>query len=718
MSTSPAKNITTSCIVCNASTTKRCARCNKVYYCNAEHQKLDWKSHKMVCTPKKTSEKDNNAMIIHGQRQTEEESFADLDILANLMKLVDPEGPFSNASSTTSYATEYKNYYPTDSSGYNTLSISQKLGVRLAVHEKFLDKGDGSISMSDPVNIQKRWGLASFELTRFLSSHNLRKGSVYRDRVKKKCKGIDRVVQNFANEAKLNIIYAQGRNNFAIGFVDLSILLGATITSISVGSNKHKPQPKTNVRENNVEEGQITRLIGFDASEYAVAKTKVVVAMIANNAPTLSIVQVWYSTVWTKTTYDHFLQAVDAVMQLREANRRTDPAEKIPNPEPQDRVFKIVRYWSSVRKRDSRLRVTTAHENWMKHCPPTSSPYMAVENLSEERDRVELARHIMTGEFPLLSGFDNNAAKKGLSKTADNKKKKMTDHMKRFAFNDNELLGSVTMFACLDGYEPHKDTEMALRGIPMVHVLAKYDCNTTSLLDAVYSYLEGQINRVKQWLGCESDVNGNNDGGDNSTSAVKTPKIILKIFLYKADLIEADCDWLSSYVKKELKPCTVLWSNHVCDYRSKDDFHRIARSLSGPQTRHFMYTMNWMRDIMGAMILDVKDGNERVKILENAKELIKSIGPIIDKSGYFIYQNRMDHPYNVGGYLLAHETKDYWVTYFFENEKTNNVLDFISPFICTAQSSLTLHLIWSYNKNFQPTTTGLYLPNFYKKSDL
>ena len=37
------------CNKCDAPATKRCSRCQKVWYCSAECQRFDWKKHKPVC---------------------------------------------------------------------------------------------------------------------------------------------------------------------------------------------------------------------------------------------------------------------------------------------------------------------------------------------------------------------------------------------------------------------------------------------------------------------------------------------------------------------------------------------------------------------------------------------------------------------------------------------------------------------------------------------
>ncbi|KAJ7038409.1 hypothetical protein C8F04DRAFT_951224 [Mycena alexandri] len=37
------------CTVCRKATSQKCARCGTAFYCTAEHQKSDWKTHKYAC---------------------------------------------------------------------------------------------------------------------------------------------------------------------------------------------------------------------------------------------------------------------------------------------------------------------------------------------------------------------------------------------------------------------------------------------------------------------------------------------------------------------------------------------------------------------------------------------------------------------------------------------------------------------------------------------
>lgn len=50
------KKRTGSCCVCWKESTERCARCRVTWYCSAEHQRVDWPTHKSVCLSRKPDE--------------------------------------------------------------------------------------------------------------------------------------------------------------------------------------------------------------------------------------------------------------------------------------------------------------------------------------------------------------------------------------------------------------------------------------------------------------------------------------------------------------------------------------------------------------------------------------------------------------------------------------------------------------------------------------
>ncbi|PKC02917.1 hypothetical protein RhiirA5_363704, partial [Rhizophagus irregularis] len=72
---------------------------------------------------------------------------------------------------------------------------------------------------------------------------------------------------------------------------------------------------------------QPNKFIGYEGSIFAVAKTNVIKEMMIVKAPIRSIIEVWFSTVWTIETLKHFENAVNIVLQYENA-----PNNKPPNP--------------------------------------------------------------------------------------------------------------------------------------------------------------------------------------------------------------------------------------------------------------------------------------------------------------------------------------------------------------------------------------------------
>ncbi|CAG8588780.1 5417_t:CDS:2, partial [Paraglomus occultum] len=622
-----------------------------------------WKNHKVDCKPgteSSTVHEENLADDIPYDLPGSFTSEQLVYLFENLMASnVDTGRHYTSCALIfPDYATEYKSYYPAHASGHMILSKATKLGERLAL-QQWMTTSNSSSSRFDLAKLHKRWGQTSPELFEFLSSKQLGLGSIFY----KKRAAIYGGVNSFANEVKPEFGFVKGSTNIAVG------------------------------------------LIGFDASGYAVAKTKVILAMMMNDVPALNILQVWYSSVWTTATFDYFQQAVNSLVQQH--RDLTDSAEKICLPHSQDEVIKHIKYWSTVGKGDPRLTLEAAHKKWVAQCPPTSHCYYIVDNLCKPRDRVEFARYILTGEFPLLSRSDGKATS---AKGKRNNKFKRTDHMSRFGCQSSGLLGSVAMFACLNGYDPHGASEVMFSGIPMENILTTYNSETTSLLDAVYEYLEEKINKIKAWLnGTNRQDDRRNVAGSSSTlrmasktrrassRVVPTKKRVLKISLYKAGLTTADCVWLS---RNRFKPYTVIWSN-ICDYCTKNDFHTIARSVSSPWTTHIMHSMNWPKQTFGAMIDDILDNEIRAQCLAKAKIIIRRMGLMFDGSGYFDYRNLKENPNNIGDYFTAGMTCDDWLRYFFENVETGNIECHRRPYIVTSRSVMTVYFAWSYNKKYK-----------------
>ena len=90
---------TTTCRVCQKpNATKRCSRCNIVWYCSPECQKKDWKTHKPVCNSEYQSnqyelhKKAFDAIIVKYNLKTDEKSTEIAELLTSAGKdTVTPE---------------------------------------------------------------------------------------------------------------------------------------------------------------------------------------------------------------------------------------------------------------------------------------------------------------------------------------------------------------------------------------------------------------------------------------------------------------------------------------------------------------------------------------------------------------------------------------------------------------------------------------------------
>ena len=51
-------DLDTKCFVCGQTSKARCSGCASVFYCSAEHQRTDWKTHKPKCSPMRVANDD------------------------------------------------------------------------------------------------------------------------------------------------------------------------------------------------------------------------------------------------------------------------------------------------------------------------------------------------------------------------------------------------------------------------------------------------------------------------------------------------------------------------------------------------------------------------------------------------------------------------------------------------------------------------------------
>ncbi|GBC07966.1 hypothetical protein RclHR1_07820001 [Rhizophagus clarus] len=612
------------CNVCQKSSTLKCSRCHQTFYCSKDCQKKDWKSHKKSCG------KNEVAMSNFPSSSSSGPSLQSLsEMLTDMMFSMDKNNPLVNWN-VPDIGKEYATKYPNEDYQIKFLNSAKSSLKSLQLVERFLDKEIDDVP--DPNHLMKRWSELSDDLIDFLSSPR-KFGDIFIGKTKNPYvvdKGLGAL--SFSNMPKQSLILDQGKTHVAVGFVDLDLLLRARIVR----------------NQNSVE--QPNKFIGYEGSVYAVAKTNVIKEMMIKKAPIRSIIEVWFSTVWTIETLNHFEDAVKIVLKYDNA-----PSDKPPNPTKKElhpKVRSLISHWSkSVKNLKSRKN---AHKLWMKTFNSEDGMISVIANLIKPRDRVQVARHILTGEFPL-----------------------MDDHQEK------NLIASITMFSCNDGISPHSTSEFMFQMIPMDVILPKHKREETPFLNAIYNFLDDSITKICTLL----------------SPPVESSESI-EIYLHYQMVTKDNSELLSSI--RKLDPWTMSWSN-ICDYFYAQDFHRMLRECSGNETVHVMTSMNWITEVFGAHIMEYESQYRR-EIFDNAQKTISMTGSFMDPSGYFRYEKVITHPYNIGDIGATLMVKDSWKNYFFKDQDLNvGGVSFI-PYAQTHKTHTLLNIYYTFNKDIHVYT--------------
>ncbi|CAB5308274.1 unnamed protein product [Rhizophagus irregularis] len=601
----PVKNI---CNVCLKPSKNKCTNCNQIYYCSKKCQKKDWKEHRKVCGTVGTE------LIIPTSSSSSEmrEFISDLisdDVVENF--------------NVPDFEQEYAIKYPHEKMHIQFLNSAQSSIEYLQLIGRFIDHDPDE---PDPKYIMNRWNEFSEVLINFLTTPR-KIGDIFTGKMKSQyLGGKDVAAQSFSSMSKLSLTYDQGKVHIAVGFVDLDLLLQAEITQ----------------NMNFIE--QPNKFIGYEGSVYAVAKTNVIKEMMVKKVPIRSIIEVWFSSVWTMETLKYFEKAVKSVLQFGDA-----PNDGPPNPTKKElhpKVRSLISHWNkSIRSPKSHQE---AHKLWTKTFISEDNVFFIVANLVEPRDRVQVARHILTGEFPLM---DDQPPK--------------------------NLIASITMFNCNNGILPHSSNEFMLQMMPMDTILSKNQRKEISFLNAIYNFLENAIIKVCNWL---SPLEG------------QAGKI--EIYLHFQPVTNDNSALLASI--RQLDPWIMSWSN-ICDYFYVHDFHKMLRACSGNDTIHIMTSIDWFKEVFGAHIMEY-DGRVRHGMLIDAQKKISMAEKVVDPSGYFQYTNVISHPYNIGDISAMMMVKENWQNYFFKDQDLN-IGDFsFIPYAHTHKTHTLLNICYTYNK--------------------
>jgi tetratricopeptide (TPR) repeat protein len=257
------------------------------------------------------------------------------------------------------------------------------------------------------------------------------------------------VRHSYSNQAYRMEIFHRGKTHVAVGFVDLGLLLSSQLRD----DNTTAP----------------LRFVGFDLSAYAVAKTLVIWAMFLHptvssgegsgvDAETLStaILQVWFSSVWTRGTAALFAVVVKKLVQSEEKIRSRYGNE----------VWRLLQHWSRAKG----VLLSRAMQQWSEF---RSDARSSLPHLLRKKDRIAMARYELTGAFGVTASGSTDG-------------------------ENGDLVGSVTMFDCPDGTPPLADNETVFSTV-QITTLFPADGSRTCVTEALRDHLLGRIRRLLGW---------------------------------------------------------------------------------------------------------------------------------------------------------------------------------------------------------------------------
>ncbi|KAA8491107.1 hypothetical protein FVE85_4524 [Porphyridium purpureum] len=192
-----------------------------------------------------------------------------------------------------------------------------------------------------------------------------------------------RIRMNFANEASNPLCsFKQGTTHVSVGFNDLSELLSCPLEPpdlVHEGGNgcDHKP----------------FRFVGFEVSEFSVAKSLVVEAMLCDTAvPLVHVLQVWYSTAWTVSALASFRAACGRMLAVRSCSL-------------DEKVVSFLRWWLS----EEPVSIQASRQKWfamvdkeMRHA------FMYACSFRRKKDRSSLVRYFADGEVGVRQSEDTD----------------------------------------------------------------------------------------------------------------------------------------------------------------------------------------------------------------------------------------------------------------------------------------------------------------------
>ncbi|CAH0475964.1 unnamed protein product [Peronospora belbahrii] len=348
------------------------------------------------------------------------------------------------------------------------------------------------------------------------------------------------------------------------------------------------------------------RFVGFEMSEFAVAKCEVVAQMLASSDVSISsVMEVWLSSTWECSTLKDFQKCVKMVLKSL-SGRKSNP-----------KLMSYLSHWASVETISAAKAHTKFFTNLQRYAQRVLTGICCFRR---ETDRLDLTHYMLTGKIRASSRVmrivekEQSAvnSKEGGSKTESKStlKKKRSHRMrkaKQRALSSPPLVGSLTMWNVPTG-APLLEEDVAFNTVSFMNILddfkerEKKQKNSTdelSVVELFMIHIMRNLHRLRELMVAN--------------------RLSIEVYygVVKAVRGEAATDFGNLKLLARIAsmhPFTISWS-YLPDYFVPEDFHDVARRCSvNGDCVHYGYSMNWTTQVLVTSLLDYDPTNHKALI--------------------------------------------------------------------------------------------------------
>ncbi|XP_057300827.1 uncharacterized protein LOC130635505 isoform X1 [Hydractinia symbiolongicarpus] len=322
----------------------RCSCCKKQIYCSRACQKNHWKQHKTKCISQNQEKKP-------GQIQCGREDELSAENLRKALKYfmtLPSEPKYLKEFPIPNFLSEYRQTYPNDVHCFMLEAIYDRHKTFGEI-ELSLNNMEWSIDL-----LVKKFHALSTDLFQFLAGKPP-PGEIFKNRhYTNYPKNMYQLYRNTPVKEKK---FEFGKTYVFIGYVDLLQLVMGVFTG---------------------DAGKKAAFFGFDMSEICVARSLIVYEMMKMQSSLDSILEVWFSTGWSKDTLKTFKNACTRVITS---------SKQTPN------VRDLISHW-----RHATITLKEAVSRWQAVLLQ-NDPMGAVSSLLKKQDRIDFCRYELTGQI-------------------------------------------------------------------------------------------------------------------------------------------------------------------------------------------------------------------------------------------------------------------------------------------------------------------------------